>query len=131
MNGYLEKKSSGMFKSWQRRFFRMENLHLVYFDSENDMEAKNSIDLRHTLLVGMGEKSQAAKGALPPDTKYVHLYLSPLRFRRPTNINDKSTFDLFLLRMQGVLVRAARPCVRAARTDERGGHGVDAESTGV
>jgi hypothetical protein len=76
MNGYLEKRGSGFMRSWQRRFFRMDNFTLFYFESEEDQsEPKDAIDLRRTLSVGRGEKEAAAKQPAAADSTCARVIL--------------------------------------------------------
>jgi hypothetical protein len=73
MNGYLEKLGSGLFGSYQKRYFRMDNFNLVYFEKESDAAdgAKDVIDLHTVLHTGSGEKN---KGEAAPGSTCVLYY---------------------------------------------------------
>lgn len=54
MEGFLEKKASGLLRSWQKRYFRQEGLSLKYFTKEGDLEAKQDIELKDVIRVRSG-----------------------------------------------------------------------------
>ena len=46
-SGYLYKRSSGVLKRWQKRYFAVVGKTLTYRDAENDESHKAVLDLHH------------------------------------------------------------------------------------
>jgi hypothetical protein len=57
VEGSLKKKSSGRFKKWQPRYFRLGGHYLKYWDKEGSKDIKGVVDLRGVASVTQNEDS--------------------------------------------------------------------------
>jgi hypothetical protein len=73
MDGWVEKKGSGMFARWQSRFFRLDPFALLYYEAEVGGDPKDIVDLRQTMGAGFGDPLKAASAlSAPAAERYVH-----------------------------------------------------------
>ena len=47
LEGYLEKKSAGFTKAWEKRYFAIKNGKLYWYNNERAREALNHLDLKN------------------------------------------------------------------------------------
>jgi hypothetical protein len=51
LQGYLEKLHIGLFRAWQRRWFRVEGDKLMYYKAKDDLEHLGWIDLSMCTII--------------------------------------------------------------------------------
>ncbi len=68
MEGWLEKKGTGMFARWQKRYWRLDVWSLQYFESETDMDTKDILDLKRTQGCGFGDPNRQMAAPEGPAT---------------------------------------------------------------
>jgi hypothetical protein len=64
IEGILEKRSTGLRKIWQKRFFVLESQFLKYYDSESKKSMKGAMDLNHLVKIRVnptGERDKAGE----------------------------------------------------------------------
>jgi len=47
LEGYLEKKSAGFTKAWEKRYFAIKNGKLYWYNNDRAREALNYLDLKN------------------------------------------------------------------------------------
>ena len=46
LEGYLEKKSAGFTKAWEKRYFAIKNAKMYWYNNDRAREALNSLDVK-------------------------------------------------------------------------------------